>query len=1029
MSAQKTENRSSESLFVKKRQLEKIIVNKPAISNDDQAVQSNNASSTRIFQIYVHNLSGAKSKISKLNHFLATTSHDLILLQETWYTNIITDAEIVANTNFTIIRADRSEFVNKRTLGGGVAVCLQSNIEYEKIEMADKTHLEYLIVRVKLASKFIVIMNVYLPPYKVRDFNVMNTEFDLICRNIRLKFPNDPFTAIGDFNMGKIEWVYLNDETEENRLVATGRMQPHERLFAEKARTNGLHQINELVNSIGKIIDLVLVTDPSVFTTRYLSDAEIFDRPTLSHVPFSVSVVVTDTAVGSEPIRKKRNIKLRQSKMDLGRFNFHLIGDYEYDTADTHNKLVAISSAIANIERANTTYCRSAQPVEISSHPWTNDSAYKQLIRRRHRAKTIYTRQPTPINKTHLDDANIALREKYGELRQNYYSRLVTNMTGSSREFYAIMSSKKKCKSTLPPMMTYEDIKYYGYQRIQMLGKHLFSCFTDIGTRFSDSFEEFDSQLNDIYRLNYESMHDDLWQDYCNFFSLDEVNNAMNKIDLKTDAGPMDISAKFIKYNQNILAPVLCNAYNAIMRTGVIPESWKESFLVPIPKKGRVTEVTNFRGIAIQSIIPKIFDRILTEKIYKHFEPLIPASQHGFVKKRSTTTNLIEASTFIQNGMRSGGQVDVVYFDFSKAFDRLNHQVLAKKLAKYGFPYCLFRAILAFVTNRKLILRDEGKPTDIAHITRSAVPQGSHLGPLIFVIFCADIASCIRDLPVKLLSFADDTKFLAHVNSEYERRILQTAIDNLVNWSVENHMDLNHLKTYHVSYTNNGRQKYNSYYHIGLNRIAISEETRDLGIIFDKRLQFKKHIANTMTKARIALNIGIRFCRDVGTPTIMKKILTCYVTPIIEYGCIIWHERQITEERKLEQFIKIATRIALGRPRSILHPRYMPFIERRRQLNLRTYEQRRKITCAIFAKKVCNGDISSPTITEEVHNSWNHNSQRRTVRNFFNIQRQLARRNPLHTVMRTSNALKEYFTIEESIEVTKRKLNEHFEST
>lgn len=151
----------------------------------------------------------------------------------------------------------------------------------------------------------------------------------------------------------------------------------------------------------------------------------------------------------------------------------------------------------------------------------------------------------------------------------------------------------------------------------------------------------------------------------------------------------MEISASFVVENAIVIAPLLTNYFNAIIKSGCLPSRWNDAYLVPIPKKGNIADVGNYRGISIQSTIPKILDKLMTEKLLPHIHPILPEQQHGFIAKKGTTTNLLEASQFIKQNIQDGESVDAIYVDLSKAFDRLNHEILARKLAGLGVPYGL----------------------------------------------------------------------------------------------------------------------------------------------------------------------------------------------------------------------------------------------------------------------------------------------------------------------------------------------------
>lgn len=167
----------------------------------------------------------------------------------------------------------------------------------------------------------------------------------------------------------------------------------------------------------------------------------------------------------------------------------------------------------------------------------------------------------------------------------------------------------------------------------------------------------------------------------------------------------MCIPSEFMKYNSQILAPHLLNCFNSMCKTGIVPSSWKTSYLTPIPKKGLLTDVTNYRGIAMQSVIPKLFDQLITNKVAAVIHKIISSDQHGFLKGRSTISNLMEKINFLHEQLLIAPQVDIVYFDYNKAFDQVDHHILAKKMCQLSIPYLVFKTLMSFVIGRKYVLK------------------------------------------------------------------------------------------------------------------------------------------------------------------------------------------------------------------------------------------------------------------------------------------------------------------------------------
>lgn len=210
--------------------------------------------------------------------------------------------------------------------------------------------------------------------------------------------------------------------------------------------------------------------------------------------------------------------------------------------------------------------------------------------------------------------------------------------------------------------------------------------------------------------------------------------------------------------------------------------------------------------------------------------------------------------------------MDVIYLDFSRAFDTINHVRLMKKLAAMAMPFELHRLILSFITGRRYTIKTGGICTSQVLELESGVPQGSHCGPVLFPLYCADLPAHIAHS--HCLIYADDTKIFKTINSDEDARNLQADIDALVDWAAENGLTLNPTKTVHVSY---GTRRIDSIYYIGTTAIARQSSVRDLGVVFDDQLTFKPHINAMVKRVRSMLGPAHRFAKEVGEPNLIMK--------------------------------------------------------------------------------------------------------------------------------------------------------------
>jgi len=165
-----------------------------------------------------------------------------------------------------------------------------------------------------------------------------------------------------------------------------------------------------------------------------------------------------------------------------------------------------------------------------------------------------------------------------------------------------------------------------------------------------------------------------------------DVLQSLNTLKLSFSPGPDRIPSCILRNCSSYLALPVTLIFNLSLSQCRFPSIWKESFIIPLLKKGNKSDISNYRGIAKLSSIPKLFEKIITCQLQHHCRSIISPCQHGFTRCRSTSTNLLESTSLITTGFLTHHQTDVIYTDFSKAFDSVNHRILIYKLSLLGFP-------------------------------------------------------------------------------------------------------------------------------------------------------------------------------------------------------------------------------------------------------------------------------------------------------------------------------------------------------
>ena len=410
-------------------------------------------------------------------------------------------------------------------------------------------------------------------------------------------------------------------------------------------------------------------------------------------------------------------------------------------------------------------------------------------------------------------------------------------------------------------------------------------------------------------------------------FAEDEVKQQLDTLNKNKSEGPDEIHPAILRHLAEILARPLTNLFNKSLNSETLPEDWKMAAVIPIHKGGRKDTAGNYRPVSLTSVVLKVMERLLRDKIGKHLSThdLISAQQHGFMRNRSCLTNLLSFLDEITSRMDKGEQVEVCYLDFRKAFDSVNHRMLVAKLEYFQLTPKIIRWIEAFLTGRSFYVVVEGTRSTEC-LVKSGVPQGSVLGPLLFLMYINDLA---RGLRSPNYMFADDIKVVGNPSTED----LQLDLDFIHKWTVEWDLPLNANKCMRLIANS---IEVNPLY-IGRNgenlEIPRVTEVRDLGIQVTADFKSSVQCQNATKKARRALYMLTKTItsRDTG---ILLPLYKSHVRPHLEYCVQAWSPSLNKDKIVLEKVQRTFTR---------LFPELRPLVyeERLKKLGLFSLGRRR----------------------------------------------------------------------------------------
>lgn len=436
------------------------------------------------------------------------------------------------------------------------------------------------------------------------------------------------------------------------------------------------------------------------------------------------------------------------------------------------------------------------------------------------------------------------------------------------------------------------------------------------------------------------------------------IEKTLHNLDTTKGGGSDGVNPYFWQQCSSSVTLPLYIIFNQSLQDGIFPALWKRALIVPIHKKGTKVKIENYKGISKLNTIGKLFEKIVYNSIYLTIHKSMSDKQHGFLRKRSTVTNLACFLDYVLENMDNGGQVDVIYTDFEKAFDRVDHYILLHKLERLGIHGDLLRWIKSYLSNRSQAVVVGGYRSDFIDIP-TGVPQGSHLGPLFYCAYLYDIADCFN-LSNHIL-YADDKKIYYRVKNQNDCDAIQSDLNNLSIYYKNNNINVNVNKCQCISFTRKRKPIVFSYH---LNNVVIErvDVVKDLGILLDSKLLFNQHIDMIAEKAYKNLGFVLRSCQSFTDPIAIKAVYYAYVRSILEYARPIWSPQYMVYISRLERIQKIF----VNNLNYLLRKSTRSYTDGCRQNNLLTLEERRISLDMLLLHDITGGAVDCAELVGRV---------------------------------------------------------------
>ena len=809
----------------------------------------------------------------------------IIAITETHLKPYIEDAQIQI-PNYNCVRADR-----KLRSQGGVLLYFHQDIPITDYDTFDNDVCQAAAC-ISSPSKSMLIC-AYRPP----DTSITRFQQMLIfLQNYIDRNPNNEITILGDFNFPDICWTdkTINSPSKENS--------ESEEIFLSFMTKHFLTQLVNKPTRKHNVLDLILSNSNNILQqVTSEENAELSDH-NLVEIPLTPNNLLS---LSNEETHKSAPTGFRA--LDLEKANFKKI----------NQSLAAVDWVCLKASCTNEEFpslfnetvlqiCQNHCPPKTGSIKQKRKSQYGRNLhtlnrkkrKMRARLNTLKQLNPTspfiPKLKKDIGRICLQLKEIVKSNLRSQEQKIVQKLRRNPKVFYSYVKKNSKTKSNINLLLNKEG-----------------QIITDSKT-MADMFQEY--FISVFTNPNSNSIHPpDFTPPPINFpmedlnFSTTDIEEAIDSIQANSSSPEMEIPAKVFKKCKTVISLPIKLIWDESYDSENVPKHYKFQYITPIHKKDSTAHAYNYRPIAITSHIIKIFERILKKHIVQYLEDnnIINEKQHGFRKGKSCLTQLLAHYDNILYNAIQGNDTDIIYLDFAKAFDKIDHKILITKLSTYGFSGKLLVWIENFLTERSQCVTLNGKLSFVSPVI-SGVPQGSVLGPILFLLYINDLVDASHHSICR--SFADDTRISKSISRYEDSILLQNDLNNVVNWSNTNNMVLNEDKFQLMIFSADKNNLMNNLpfmdefkKYTTTSGICIQPHSviKDLGINISNDFLWTTHINYIASKAtkKAAWVLNTFSDREQFTMLTLYKSL---IRSHIEYCCPLWNPQNIKEIQKLE---------------------------------------------------------------------------------------------------------------------------------
>ena len=823
------------------------------------------------------NLNCLTNKVNLVQKILISNNIDVLGISETWLTSEIEDS-FINIPGYEIVRSDSPGLVKKH----GVAIYVNKSIRFEVINSCVKN-----VVIIYLFKFGIHLVTVYRPPsYSVFENDEL---LNFLCNFC----PDKEIVVQGDFNLPSLHWE-LDDISMEY-------VTPLDNLFFETFISAGLQQVvNESTCfPSGNVLDLFLTSN----SERIGSCLVMPPFLRCSHSPVLCTYVFQDIGFDAD------NVEITQRLWTKGRFDIMSdilnVIDWDDELHDLspdlqYRKFLNILDPMIN---------RYVPLIDLSKKqklPW-NKNPPRNLIQNKSDLWSNFKQLRHSLGRRHPD--TLASFDSFRHVNEQ-----IMNFS---------INSQKNYERLIGDQISFNPKLFHSYVKHRRVGRPGVGPIRDFNGDLSDDplvmANSFANAFSSVFttvdpvNANVHQFSDSLSSPVCITSSL--VETILNSLDPNSSLGEDGIHPRMLKALALQLSVPLSIIFKNSIQSGILPYEWLSSIVIPLYKKSFRYDPLNYRPVSLTSVSCKVLEKIIVSHLldYLNENHLLNKFQYGFRPNHSTVDQLLATYNDVTLMLDDCKIVDLIFFDFSKAFDVVSHNILLQKLDSLGIHGHILSWIKGFLSHRTMRVRVAGVLSGPVPVT-SGVPQGSVLGPLLFLIY---VNYTVANINCYYRIFADDIKiYFASESSAMSLGVqgLQSNVNLLVKSAESWGLRMNIAKCVVMrfcSVKHDVQFSGQSPYKINDNYLNFVQFHSDLGVTIDRSLKFHSHI----TKVVGCMNgltsnlLGCTLCRD---EKFLINIYTSHVRPKLEYASPLWNVGYLGDLRLLERIQRRWTRAVSG---------------------------------------------------------------------------------------------------------------------